>query len=158
MTVEAFFRDREEDRKVLYDEYDSSREARHLFPLTGISQIPAATWTSYYRCRTWGLDNIQDNEVSFDIDIIIRQADGTVRATLATGAAKAYLSRWEMNRWLTKSATYNFPGYTVVDDSDYLEIVYYGEIGGNGSSRPGDLQIRIDDSTLSQSNQTRIEA
>ena len=60
--------------------------------------------------------------------------------------------------WLTKNATYDFPGYTVVDDTDYLEIVYYGEIEGNGSNRAGYLQIRIDDGTLPEADQTRIEA
>ena len=65
---------------------------------------------------------------------------------------------YETDTWLTKSATYAFPGYTVVDDSDYLEIVYYGEIRGNGSNTPGYMQLMIDDSTLDESDQTRIEA
>jgi hypothetical protein len=147
----------ETGRKILHNENETSRLAGHIFPLTGISQIPAATWTVYYRCLTSGLD-IQDNEVNFNIDILIRQADGTVRTTLATKVADAYLLSTEMDSWITKSATCNFPGYTVIDDSDYLEIVYYGEIEGNGSNRAGYLQIMIDDTTLPLADQTRIEA
>jgi hypothetical protein len=145
-------------RKMMHSENEPSRLARHVFPLTGISRIPAATWTVYYHCQTLGFGNINDNEINFDIDILIRKADGTVRTTLATGAADAYLLSTEADTWVTKSATYNFPGYTVVDDSDYLEIVYYGETEGSGSSSAGYMQIRIDDNTLAEADQTRIEA
>ena len=75
---------KEANRKMMHNENDPSRLARHVFSLTGISQIPAATWTVYYRCRTVGFSGIQDNDVNFDIDILIRKADGTVRTTLAT--------------------------------------------------------------------------
>jgi len=152
------FDSKETDRKIMYDENDSSRLARHVFPLTGISQIPPATWTVYYRCRTWGFENIKDNEVNFDIDILIRKADGTIRTTIATEVADAYLVNDEVDIWLTKSANYDFPGYTVVDDSDYLEIVYYGETEDHGPGKPGYMQIRIDDSTVAEADQTRIEA
>ena len=36
-------------RWLLFNEADSARSARHLYPLVGISQIPPATWTVYYR-------------------------------------------------------------------------------------------------------------
>lgn len=148
---------RTEGRWLMYHQDDTTRYARHVFPLTGISQIPAANWTVYYRCLASGLSNIQDNEVNFDIEILVRMADGTVRTILADEAADTYLLRTEVDMWLTKSATYNFPGYAVVDDSDYLEIVYYGEITGNGSNDDGYLYLRIDDNTLDPSDQTRIE-
>jgi hypothetical protein len=159
-TTDAFTKN-EKNRKVLYDENQPSRLARHVFPLTGISQIPEETWTVYYRCRTWGDPKFpnKNDDVNFDIDILVRQSDGTVRTTIASNVADAYLTKDETEIWVTKSATYNFPGYTVVDDSDYLEIVYYGECDNGGpQDGPGYLQIRIDDSTLAEDDQTRIEA
>ena len=158
-TTDAFISN-ESGRKPMYDATDPSRLSRHVFPLTGISEIPAATWTVYYRCRTWGDPKFPKapKDVNFDIDIIIRQADGTVRATIATNVADAYLAKDECEVWLTKSATYDFPGYTVVDDSDCLEIVYYGEVDNQGpQDGPGYMQIMIDDDTLPLADQTRIE-
>jgi len=158
-TSDVFIKN-ESGRKVLHDENNPSRIARHVFPLIGISEIPAATWTVYYRCRTWGDPKFPkaNNDVNFDIDILIRQADSTVRTTIATNVADAYLTKDEAEVWVTKSATYNFPGYMVVDDNDYLEIVYYGEADQQGpQDGPGYLQIRIDDNTLPEADQTRIE-
>lgn len=160
MATTDMFISNESGRKPMYDANDPSRLSRHVFPLTGISEIPASTWTVYYRCRAWGDPKFPKapNDVNFDIDIIIRQADGTVRATIDTDAADAYLTKDECEVWVTKSATYDFPGYTVVDDSDYLEIVYYGECDQQGpQDGPGYLQIMIDDNTLPLADQTRIE-
>ena len=159
-TTDAFGKS-EVNRKILYDEDDPSRQARHIFSLAEISEIPAETWTVYYRCRTWGDDKFpnQNGDVNFDIDILIRQADGTIRTTIATNEADAYLTKDEAETWLTKSGTYDFPGYTVVDDSDYLEIVFYGETDQKGpQDGPGYMQIRIDDSGLAAADRTRIEA
>lgn len=158
ITTDAFAAD-EIARKILYDENDPSKTARSIFPLKGISEIPAQTWTVYYHCRTWGdpLFPDTDGDVNFDIDILVRKADGTIRATIASDVADAYLTTSEAGAWVTKSATYAFPGYTVVDDSDYLEIVYYGETDSSGpDTGPGYLQIRIDDDSLDVSDQTRI--
>jgi hypothetical protein len=158
ITTDAFVTD-ETDRKILYNENDTSRYARMLFPLTGITQIPAQTWTVYYRCRTWGGNQFpqSDNDVNFNIDIVIRKADGAIRTTLATDVAAAYLTTTEGQTWVTKSGTYDFPGHTVVDETDYLEIVYYGETDSGGpQDGPGYMQIRIDDSSLAVSDQTRI--
>lgn len=160
VTTDAFAKN-EASRKVMHNENESTRLARHVFPLTGISQIPASTWTVYYRCRTWGDPKFPkaNDDVNFNIDILIRKADGTLRATIATNVAKAYLTKDETEVWLTKSATYAFPGYTVVDGNDYLEIVYYGQSDQQGpQDGPGYLQIRIDDNTLPLADQTRIEA
>jgi hypothetical protein len=148
----------ETNRKIMHNENDSSRLAKHVFSLTGITKIPAATWTVYYRCRTLGFEGIKDNDVNFDIDILIRKADGTLRTTIASGVADAYLTKDEVDMWVTKSATYNFLEYTVVDENDYLEVVYYGETDSHGPDNPGYMQIRIDDNTLAEADQTRIEA
>jgi len=148
----------ETNRKIMHNENDSSRPAHHIFSLTGISHIPEAEWTVYYHGRTLGFQAIDDNEAQFNIDIIILKADGTLRDNLATAVANAYLTSDEVDTWLTKSATYHFPGYTVVDDSDYLDVVFYGETAGDGPSGSGYMQIRIDDNTLAREYQTRIEA
>lgn len=159
-TTDAFDKN-EVARKMLHDETQPSRLARHVFPLTGISEIPAETWSVYYRCRTWGDPKFpkKNDDVNFDIDILVRQSDGTLRTTIATNVADAYLTKDEAEIWLNKRATYDFPGYTVVDDSDYLEIVYYGETDSGGpQDGPGYMQIMIDDDTLAVSDQTRIGA
>ena len=62
----------EASKKMMHDENDSSRPARHLFPLIGITQIPSANWTVYYRCRTLGFGSIEENDVNFNISIFIR--------------------------------------------------------------------------------------
>ena len=149
-------------RWIMHNSADSSREARHVFPLTGMSKIDASTWTVYYRGRTSGDPNFpkpgQDNDVNFNIDILIRQSDGTVRATLATEVAKAFILSAEAGQWVTKSATYAFPEYVIVDDTDYLEIDYYGSVDVKG---PGDdigyIEVTVDDNTLAETDQTRIE-
>ena len=146
-------------RWILHNEADDSRLARHVYSLAGIDTIPASTWTVYYRCRGWDFTDIKDNDVNFDIDILIRQADGNIRTTIATNEADAYLSKTDPeDTWMTKSGTYDFPGYTVVDPTDYLEIVFYAETDTSGPGDPGYLQLRIDDSSLADADQTRIEA
>jgi hypothetical protein len=158
MIESASYLDRETGRKIMSDENTPSRLAKHLFPLTGISRIPATTWDVYYRCRTVNLGNIQDNEANFNIDVLIRKADGSIRETLASGIANVSLMHTEVDTWLTKNASYDFPGYTIIEDSDYLEIDYYADMRSNGANTDGFLQLMIDDSSLGLTNQTRIEA
>jgi hypothetical protein len=154
------FAKNEGDEKILENENQTNRLARHIFPLIGIDEIPEATWTSYYRCYVWGDGQFprKDGDVWFVIDIVIRKADGTVRTTIASGVAEAVINKSEEGIWLTKSGTYSFPGYTVEDENDYLEIVYKGktEQGPNGDN--GIMELLVDDDTLPASDQTRIEA
>lgn len=146
-------------RWMLHNEADDSRPARHVYSLAGIEEIPASTWTVYYRCRGWGFTDIKDDDANFDIDILIRQANGSIRTTIATDEADAYLTKWDPeDTWLTRSGTYDFPGYTVVDPTDYLEVVFYAQTDRSGPGDPGYLQLRIDDDTLADEDQTRIEA
>ncbi len=142
-------------RKLLLNENQTARPAKFIFPLAGISQIPAGTWTFYYRCLAGGEGfPAADGDVRFNADILVRRADGTVRATIASGAASAFIDQDESDTWVTKAATYAFPGYTVINENDYLEIDYYGQTGqGSGS-----MELSIDDDSLSPDEQTRIEA
>ena len=148
----------ETGRKIMHNDLDISRPARHVFLLTNIDEIPSSNWNIYYLARTWGDPDFpngpQDAEVS--ADIIIRQADGTVRTTIATEVARAQISTPET--WETISGTYSFPGHTVVDQTDYLEIVYYGRALGSGPAVPMYIQVRVDDNSLAHADQTRVEA
>ena len=142
----------------MYDESDASRLARHVFPLAGITEIPQSTWTVYYRARTWGDPNfpVAVGDAELSIDIIIRRADGTIRRTIATQAAGANVTTPET--WETISGNYDFTQYTVEDETDYLEIVYYGVSRGDGPpTGPAYIQLQVDDSGLASTDQTRIE-
>jgi hypothetical protein len=143
-------------RYPLYNPLDATVPARHLFPLTHVNEIEAGTWTIYYRGqadgRWWGGYR---GDASLNIDVIIRQADGSVREVIDTIAANAVLSTYYS--WETVSASYSFPGYTVVDDTDYLEIAYYGQSTGWGvQSQTAHILLRVDDAGLNPSYQTRI--
>ncbi|MFH1646267.1 MAG: hypothetical protein ABID71_01055 [Chloroflexota bacterium] len=159
--MSAAFSTGEVARKLLVNDDQPSRAARHVFPLVGISDIPAATWNFYYRCTVFGDGPFPQNggDVSFDVDILIRRADGTIRQTIATGAAAAMFPQASEGSWVTLRGTYAFPGYTVVDNTDYLEIAYYGDVVSQGpSGTVGYTQVMIDDDSLPTANQTRTEA
>ncbi|MFC1964279.1 hypothetical protein ACFLV1_02740 [Chloroflexota bacterium] len=145
----------ETGRWLLHNAADASRLSKHVSSLAGVSEIPAATWTAYYHAQStanWTGPACP----SLSIDIVIRKADGSIRDTLATDVAEAVLS--DPYDWQTISAAYSFPGYTVVDDTDYLEIDYYGKSSNGGPDESSLIQLSVDDSSLSKAEQTRIEA
>jgi hypothetical protein len=145
-------------RWLLYNQSDNTRDARHLFSLAGINSIPADTWTVYYRGMAYGTWwGGYWGDASLNISITIRRADGTIRQTITNNAANAVLN--DYYHWQTVSGTYNFPGYTVEDSTDYLEIDYYGSSSRWGPQSYGNNYIRldVDDDTLPLSQQTRIE-
>jgi hypothetical protein len=150
----------ETGRKLLRNTSDASRSASFIYPLVGISEIPAEEWTVNYRaCVTSaGTFPQSDNDTSFNIDINVRQADGTLRETIATSAATAYALAADTGNWVTLTGTYSFPGYSVIDENDYLEIVYYGKTNAGPDGAAGSMQIGYDDGSLPVSEQTRIEA
>ena len=142
----------------MYDESDASRLARHVFPLAGITEISQSTWTVYYRARTWGDPGFPQavGDAELSVDIIIRKADGTIRSTIATRVAQAYITMLET--WETISGNYDFTQYTVEDETDYLEIVYYGmSLGAGPATGPAYIQLQVDDSGLATTDQTRVE-
>jgi len=119
---------------------------KFVYQLTGVSSIPASTWTFYYRVR---IDNVPIAHA--DVDILIRRADGTVRTTIATNVAN---SANIPTVWSTLSSTYAWSQYTVVDQTDYLEIDYYIEVTASSPSKVAEL--RIDDVNLPVADQTRV--
>ena len=154
------FNDGETGRKILYDTGQPTRAAKHIFPLVGIEEIPEAEWTVYYHCNVQGdgAFPVQDNDVRFNIDILVRQADGTIRAVIATEVADAYYEQAETGNWITISGTCNVPLYHVESENDYLEIDYYGRTAVGPSGGSGYMQLSTDDNSLQESEQTRIVA
>jgi archaellum component FlaF (FlaF/FlaG flagellin family) len=153
------FSTNESARKLLYDSAQPSRPAKYVYPLVGVSEIPKAKWTVYYRGYVWsdGAFPQEKKDTGFNIDIIIRKADGSLRTTIATMVASAWVLPAEKNTWMTWSSFYNFPGYTVVDQNDYLEIDYYGHSMSGPDASWGLMELSMDDNSLPVSEQTRIE-
>lgn len=119
---------------------------KFVYQLTGVSSISASIWTIYYRAIT----SSPAVTAHADVDILIRQSDGTVRTTIATNVAN---SGSITTSWSTLSATYSWATYTVVAQTDYLEIDYYIEVTTSSSTKTASL--RIDDSALAVADQTR---
>ena len=125
---------------------------RWVYPLSGIVSIPASTWTVTYRA-------MRSASASFvvahgDVNILIRKSDNTIRTTIATNVANS-LTITLVNAWETLTGTYNWPGYTIVDQTDYLEVAYYIEVTTSQSSKS--VRLLVDDSTLPVADQTKIE-
>ncbi len=120
---------------------------RFVYSFDGITMIPNSTWTIYYRAYKTGPLTV----AHCDVDILIRKADGTVRTIIATDVAN---SPNLGTSWSTVSATYSWDGYTVEDETDFLEVDYYAHVTTSQSNRR--VYLRIDDSALPPTSQTRI--
>lgn len=158
--AEASFENGEVGRKILCNANNPTRPAKFVYPLIGITKIPKSPWVVNYHGFIGGYGGFpqDDGQVAFNIDIIVRQTDGTIRDVIASRAANVFVAQGEGGAWLTWSTYYDFPGYTVVDQNDYLEIDFYG-LAQEGPSTPlGYIRLSIDDSTLPIYDQTRIEA
>jgi hypothetical protein len=86
-----------------------------------------------------------------DVDVLVRKSDGTIRTTLASGVAD---SADLTSTPTTLSGTYAMAAYSVVDQTDYLEIDYYVDVT---SATSGFLAyLRIDDNALPIADQTKV--
>jgi len=94
-------------------------------------------------------------DVHADLDLLIRQADGTVRATLYTDSANT--SNITGTEWQTYTATLPFSAYTRVDITDYLEIDLYVQSTLNDSQETVTVEFRIDDPNLAQADQASVK-
>jgi hypothetical protein len=119
---------------------------KFIYQLTGVSSIPASTWTIYYRAYK-GHVNV---EAHGDVDILVRMSNGTIRSTIATNVAN---SGALTTSWSTLSGTYSWAAYTVIAQTDYLEIDYYIEVTQIKAGYF--VYLRIDDNTLAITAQTR---
>jgi len=86
-----------------------------------------------------------------DVDILIRQSDGTIRTTIATDVAD---SSDLATSPTTLLGNYSFAEYAVVDQTDYLEIDCYVEVTTALSGISA--YLRIDDNTLAIADQARV--
>jgi len=112
---------------------------------------------------SWGLSGSENYAISVvafkraspavghaDVDILIRQSNGTIRTTIASNVAN---SGDLTSTASTLSGTYSWATYTVASQTDYLEIDYYVEVA---TAQAGmSAYLRIDDDTLATTNQTR---
>jgi len=86
-----------------------------------------------------------------DVDILIRKSDGSIRTALATGVAD---SSDLTSTPTTLSGTYSMTAYSVVDQTDHLEVDYYVDVTSATSGVAA--YLRIDDNALSTADQTRV--
>jgi len=125
---------------------------RWVYPLSGIVSIPASTWTVTYRAmRSASASSVKAHG---DIDILIRKSDNTIRTTIATNVANSP-NITLVNAWQTLTGTYNWAAYTVVDQTDYLEVAYYIEVTTQQNSKS--VRLSVDNSTLPLADQTKIQ-
>jgi len=125
---------------------------RWVYPLSGIVSIPASTWTVTYRAMKSAAAT--SAVAHCDIDILIRKSDNTVRTIIATNVANSPPISLT-NQWETLTGTYDWPGYTVVDQTDYLEVAYYIEVTNPQTDKK--VRLRWDDGSLPLADQTKIE-
>jgi PKD repeat protein len=125
---------------------------RWVYPLSGIESIYASTWTVTYRAMKSA--SASSVVAHCDVDVLIRKSDGTVRTTIATNVANSP-NITLTNAWQTLTGLYDWPGYTVVDQTDYLEVDYYIEVTTPQNSKQ--VRLLVDDPTLPLSDQTKIE-
>jgi len=129
---------------------------RVVYPLTGISSIPASTWTIYYQVQRYrtATGAVTLPVCHADVNILIRKSDDTIRTTIATNVANSPNFAAALDVWETVSGTYAWSDYSVVDQTDYLEVDFYIQVTTAGTrSAP---RMRIDDSSLPVADQTRV--
>jgi PKD repeat protein len=118
-----------------------------VYSLKGVYSIPASAWTVYYRAwmSSSGLT------CHAEVDILVRQSNGSTRTTINTAVAEsASLNTTQQ----TVSATYSWTAYSVVDQTDYLEIDFYCHVTAALASETA--YLRLDDNTLAVADQTHV--
>jgi hypothetical protein len=85
------------------------------------------------------------------VDILVRENNGTIRHVIADNVA---ISDNLTLAQTTLSKNYSWTAYTVEDNSDYLEIDYYVDVTTAATGE--NAYLRIDDSSLPTSDQTRV--
>jgi KaiC/GvpD/RAD55 family RecA-like ATPase len=86
-----------------------------------------------------------------DVDVLIRKADGEARQTIASDVANSGTLSTTAQ---TLSGTYSWTEYTVVEETDYLEIDYFLDVTTANSGVTA--YLLIDDGGLDLADQTRV--
>jgi hypothetical protein len=126
----------------------------------GVGLNSANQWDMYMQntnddARIAGYTRLVRMDIHADVDVVVRQADGTIRATLATDVANT--GNITGTDWQTYTTTLAFPGYTVVDPTDYLEIDLFAEATLNNSAESASVEFRFDDPALGTVDQMKAE-
>jgi len=87
-----------------------------------------------------------------DVNILIRQSNGAVRANIATNVAASGAITTSPS---TLSGTYSWTLYSVVAQTDYLELDFYADT--TTACQGTNANLRIDDNTLATANQTHVD-
>ena len=95
-----------------------------------------------------------DYDVHVDINVLIRQSNGEVRATLGTNVANS--PNFINTTWTTVTGTWTPSEYVIVDPSDYLEISLFADVTRNDGTR-APVWFLIDDNTVANADQTGID-
>ena len=121
--------------------------SQFVYPLSGVAKVLAATVYATYRAyRTGGT-------VYGYVRILIRKNDGVVREFIANyaSACSNFGSSWATHT----GADYSFAEYSVVDETDWLEIDYYANVTKTSAGKYA--YLRIDDNSLDTADQTRSQ-
>jgi hypothetical protein len=126
------------------------------YATTSAPRTNGANGTDSTRALNWVMQVVTLNIIPTpaghcDIDILIRKSDGTVRSTIATNVTTSGAITISAS---TLSGTYAWALYNVADQTDYLEIDYYVDV--TTAAAGTNAYLRIDDTTLALSDQTRI--
>ena len=138
-------------------ELANTDDDRHLQAVAGINAANQwYEWKEHKDIRVWitGYTRRVNLDVHADVDIVIRKADGAIRTTLATNVSNT--GNITSETWQTMTVTYAFPGYTIVDPTDYLEIDIFAESTSNDSTETVSVEFRIDDPTLALADQMGV--
>jgi len=100
-------------------------------------------------------ENLGPTTLHADMDVLVRKANGQLRATLDTDVANS-LSIDVTNEWATITATYTPPAYVIVDQTDYLEFNIFAEVTFN-DGEDTTMQFMFDDNTVAPDEQAGIE-
>jgi parallel beta-helix repeat protein len=118
---------------------------RFVYSLSGIGSVMPSYWSFVYYARA-------DAGVGayINVDIKILTSGGGIRQVITMYAASSpYLS----TSWTALPGGFSFPGYGVVDQTDYLLVEYYANIVQPYS---GGVYLLIDASSLPPNYQTSI--
>jgi KaiC/GvpD/RAD55 family RecA-like ATPase len=163
----------------------STWATEYVTPMLGNADPDAVTWVDFSNSTNWTANKLSDSmflsrmraiRVGFGmgyvyvdwlpvrvtyipdtpsahatVNILIRKSNGSVRQTLASDVANSSAISTTPQTLL---GNYSWSPYAVVNETDYLEIDYYLNVERAFSGATAFL--RIDDTTLTTSEQTRL--